>query len=159
MDAGELAEFAKVQHAARSLADAIATNDPSKWSAVKELNFATAYNIIYQIAMRPLPSHTQHANLYGTGEDLYLRFQQLLTELVRRHPIDASLPTEALFRAVITKWNQFQFMERWMLRAFQYISRFYVPHLSKPPLSFLSLVIFNQEVFRRHDRTVNKLLT
>jgi hypothetical protein len=159
MNAEELAEFAKVQNAARALADHIATGDENKLPAVRELDFAKAYSIIYNIAMRPLPVHgASQANLYGTGEELYLRFQQLLTELVKRHPISPHQSTEGVFRAVVAKWNQFLLLEKWMLKAFQYISRFYVPHLTKPPLSFLSLVIFNQEVFKKHERVINSVL-
>lgn len=159
MNAEENAKFARVQEVARSLADAVATDKPSAWQPVKEFSFTAAYQIIYDIAMRPLPSSGVHQqNLYGTGEELYLKFQQLLAELVRRHPVDPTLSQEQLFAAVIRKWQNFLIIERWMLKAFQYITRFYVPHLSKPPLSFLSLVIFNQEVFKKYSGTVSAVL-
>lgn len=113
------------------------------------------YSIVYAAATRSRIGDVD--NQYAAPQELYLRFQELMAEAVNMNPIDGRLPPQQVAAALLRKWSQFLVVQRWMLKTFGYLSRFYILHNNKTALDVLSLQIF-YTVFRQHAAALAKVL-
>ena len=153
MEPEDIEELKKVQAEAHRVAELL-END---YRQTDNKKFVNMYAIVYAAATRSRV--TDADNQYIAQDELYKMFQVLLAEVINRVPLpDGGVSDDVVFAACLRKWQHFKVLQRWMLRTFAYLSRFYIAHCHKKSLEYVSLSIFYTQLYRKVSGKVSSVL-
>eukprot|EP00742_Colponemidia_sp_Colp-10_P006100 GILJ01006527.1.p1 GENE.GILJ01006527.1~~GILJ01006527.1.p1 ORF type:complete len:771 (+),score=137.34 GILJ01006527.1:897-3209(+) len=80
---------------------------------------------------------------------LYERFEDSLKDYLGKKilPGISRLRQESMLRQFNTRWSQYKILQKWMVKFFNYLDRFYIKRQSLPSLDELTLTTFRDLVF------------
>ncbi|EPY37966.1 cullin 1 [Angomonas deanei] len=113
------------------------------------------YYTVYSVAIRNTP-RTEYTGC-DVGELLYMDYQEMLTRYLLRHRDMAAASERELFEKVLTVWKHYKVLMKWNMRAFAYLSRYYIVNNFKPSLEQVAVSIFLEQFFRMHSASVNSV--
>lgn len=104
---------------------------------------------IYTVASRRrMADFDNHVTVH---DNLYRLFFDMLTNVTLRYAIPDGIAQnrDAVFKAMIQRWKNFKVLQKWMLKTFAYLARFYIESMSQQPLDHVALTIFYNQVFKK----------
>ncbi|RNF08102.1 cullin [Trypanosoma conorhini] len=116
------------------------------------------YSTVYTAATRTTNVRSfSDAFGYYVDELLYTDFEEMLTRyLLKYHDLQA--PSQVLlFGKVLKLWEHYKVLMKWNMRAFAYLSRFYIVNCGKPSLQQVALNIFLEQVVRKNVNVISRV--
>ncbi|KEG11323.1 cullin [Trypanosoma grayi] len=116
------------------------------------------YSTVYTAATRTTSSKSTSDLIgYHVDELLYMDFQEMLTRyLLKYRDLKASSEMQ-LFTKVVKVWEHYKILMKWNMRAFAYLSRYYIINCSKPSLQQVALSIFLEQILKKNAQTVSRV--
>lgn len=116
------------------------------------------YTTVYTAATRNSSKASEYPG-YDASELLYMDYQEMLTRyLLRYRDVSSGATSDSeVFEKVLKVWGHYKVLMRWNMRAFAYLSRYYIVNHSKPSLHTVALTIFLEQIFKKNAGVVSRV--
>ncbi|EPY21192.1 cullin 1 [Strigomonas culicis] len=114
------------------------------------------YSTVYTIATRNVPKAEYPG--YDVGDLLYMDFQEMLTRYLLRYKDFHLTSTNEIFLKVLSIWDHYKVLMKWNIKAFSYLSRYYIVNHSKPSLKQVALSIFLEQIFKKEAPLISGVM-
>ncbi|KAF8287277.1 hypothetical protein TcBrA4_0011090 [Trypanosoma cruzi] len=116
------------------------------------------YSAVYTAATRTTNMRSfSDAFGYYVDELLYTDFQEMLTRYLLKYRDLQDSSQMRLFGKILKLWNHYKVLMKWNMRAFAYLSRFYIVNCSKPSLQQVALNIFHEQILKKNVHVISRV--